>query len=68
MCRGAPESMKKALNLNPDTSKYEYTMHGMQDVPPGLDDVKDFAVMEKSMTVRTIDALASLCCSVQAPQ
>ena len=51
MCRGAPESMKKALNLTPEMSNYEYTKHGMQECPPGLDDVKDFAVMEKSMTV-----------------
>lgn len=50
MCRGAPESMKKALNLDPDVSKFEYTKHGLHGNVDGLDDVKDFAVMEKSMT------------------
>jgi len=50
MCRGAPQGMAKALNLQADVKKYEYLMHGMEGPVDGLDDVKDFAVMEKSMT------------------
>ena len=50
MCRGSPESMKKALNLNSDVSKFEYMKSGFNGDVQGLDDIKDFAVMEKSMT------------------
>ena len=50
MCKGAPENMKKALNLSSDVTDYEYMKHGKTADVEGLDDVKDFAVMEKSMT------------------
>jgi len=50
ICRGAPENMRKSLNLNEDCGTYEYLKHSMLGDIPFLDDVKDFAEMEKSMT------------------
>eukprot|EP00039_Didymoeca_costata_P018027 m.331854 g.331854 ORF g.331854 m.331854 type:complete len:1228 (+) comp16805_c0_seq1:138-3821(+) len=50
MCRGAPEQMQKALNLKTDVKAFKYLASGIQGNVEGLDDVKDFAVMEKSMT------------------
>jgi len=50
ICKGSPASMQKALNLNPDCTTFRYMASGMCGTIEGLDDVKDFAVMEKSMT------------------
>jgi len=49
MCRGSPQSMKDALNLKSDVGVYNYLKTGMKDIVEGLDDVRDFAIMEKSM-------------------
>lgn len=56
MCRGAPQTMRDALNLKPECEQYEYLKHGSTELVPGLDDVKDFAVMEKSMNDCGLDA------------
>eukprot|EP00041_Stephanoeca_diplocostata_P021489 m.501136 g.501136 ORF g.501136 m.501136 type:complete len:1227 (-) comp21837_c1_seq6:181-3861(-) len=50
MCRGAPKSMRDALSLQEDCSVYEYLKSSNLEKIQFLDDVKDFAVMEKSMT------------------
>jgi myosin-6 len=50
MCRGAPKTMRDALNLAEDCASYEYLRHSKLEPIPFLDDVKEFAVMEKSMT------------------
>jgi len=56
MCRGAPDSIRGALNLKEDVKEYRYLKEGMQAPVDGLDDVKDFAVMEKSMTDCGLDS------------
>lgn len=56
MCRGAPSTMTQALNLSSDVKKFNYLKHGFCDDVAGLDDVKDFAVMEKSMTDCALEA------------
>lgn len=56
MCKGAPAPMQQALNLKPDVSAYEYLKHGITSDVDGLDDIKEFAVMEKSMTDCGLDA------------
>ena len=48
MCKGSPDSMKQALNLG-DVSSFNYLKKGITGDIQFLDDVKDFAVMEKSM-------------------
>ena len=50
MCRGAPKTMRDALNLQSDCAAYNYMKGSLLAEIPFLDDVKDFAVMEKSMT------------------
>lgn len=50
MCKGSPANMQQALNLKSDVKHFRYMANGMCDNVDGLDDVKDFAVMEKSMT------------------
>jgi myosin-6 len=50
MCKGSPAGMRDALNLKPDVTQYRFLKTGITADVPGLDDVKDFAVMEKSMT------------------
>ena len=50
ICRGAPANMRQSLNLSEDCSQYEYLKHSMLCDIPFLDDVKDFAEMEKSMS------------------
>eukprot|EP00038_Savillea_parva_P000948 m.100167 g.100167 ORF g.100167 m.100167 type:complete len:1317 (+) comp10335_c1_seq6:64-4014(+) len=50
MCRGAPKTMRDALNLQEDCGQYNYLKHSLLDKIEFLDDTKDFAVMEKSMT------------------
>jgi len=50
MCRGAPKSMRDALNLQEDCSAYNFMKHSLLDKIEFLDDTKDFAVMEKSMS------------------
>jgi len=49
MCRGAPQAMKDALNLKTDVGVYNYLKTGLKENVEGLDDVKEFAIMEKSM-------------------
>jgi len=49
MCKGSPQSMKDALNLKADVGVYNYLKTGLKENVEGLDDVKDFALMEKSM-------------------
>jgi len=49
MCKGAPQAMKDALNLKSDVGIYTYLKTGLKENVEGLDDVKDFAIMEKSM-------------------
>ena len=56
MCKGAPDSMKGALNLKSDVEQYEYLKHGVTGPIQFMDDVKDFAVMEKSMNDCGLDA------------
>jgi myosin-6 len=56
MCRGAPESIRTALNLKEDIKEYRFMRSGLQSNVEGLDDVKDFAVMEKSMTDCGLDS------------
>lgn len=56
MCRGSPDTMKQALNLKDDVTQYNYLKHGNCGEIQFLDDVKDFAVMEKSMTDVGLDA------------
>jgi myosin-6 len=48
MCKGAPDSMRQALELK-DVTTYNYLNKGITGEIQFLDDVKDFAVMEKSM-------------------
>lgn len=48
MCKGSPDAMKSALNLG-DVSSFSYLKKGITGEIQFLDDVKDFAVMEKSM-------------------
>lgn len=50
ICRGAPDSMRKALNINSDCAAYRLMRNSALGEIAFLDDVKDFAVMEKSMT------------------
>jgi myosin-6 len=50
ICRGAPAKMREALNLNQDCGAYNFLKNSFLDPVPFLDDVKDFAEMEKSMT------------------
>jgi myosin-6 len=50
ICRGAPKTMRDALNINEDCSAYRFLKKSRLDSIPFLDDVKDFAEMEKSMT------------------
>jgi myosin-6 len=50
MIKGSPPEMAGALNLKPTPEAYEYTKHGVTTDVAGLDDVKEFAMMEKSMT------------------
>mmetsp|Transcript_20494 Transcript_20494/g.53304 ORF Transcript_20494/g.53304 Transcript_20494/m.53304 type:complete len:1225 (+) Transcript_20494:39-3713(+) len=50
ICRGAPEAMRNALNLNEDCSHYNLLKSSMLGKIEFLDDVKDFAEMEQSMT------------------
>jgi myosin-6 len=50
ICRGAPKTMRDALNINEDCGAYRFLKHSLLDPIPFLDDVKDFAEMEKSMT------------------
>jgi len=56
MVKGAPEPMKQALNLKKAVDEFEYLKHGITTDVDGLDDVKEFAVMEKSMTDCGLDA------------
>jgi myosin-6 len=49
MCKGSPDSMKQALNLQSDVTQYNFLKDGVCGDIKFLDDVKDFAVMEKSM-------------------
>jgi len=49
MCKGSPQSMRSALNLSADVGTYNYLKTGLKENVEGLDDVKDFAIMEKSM-------------------
>jgi myosin-6 len=48
MCKGAPDNMKQSLHLG-SVDSFEYLRHGITSDVQFLDDVKDFAVMEKSM-------------------
>eukprot|EP00041_Stephanoeca_diplocostata_P021488 m.501112 g.501112 ORF g.501112 m.501112 type:complete len:1227 (-) comp21837_c1_seq4:181-3861(-) len=48
--RGAPEAMRKALDINTDASTYNYVKQSMLEDIRGLDDKKDFAMMERAMT------------------
>eukprot|EP00037_Helgoeca_nana_P027787 m.321649 g.321649 ORF g.321649 m.321649 type:complete len:1221 (+) comp27594_c2_seq6:32-3694(+) len=50
MCRGAPKTMRDALNLQEDCAAYNFMKSSNLEKIEFLDDVKDFAVMEKSMT------------------
>jgi len=50
ICRGAPKSMRDALNINEDCAAYRFLKSSQLGAIPFLDDVKDFAEMEKSMT------------------
>lgn len=50
ICRGAPMKMRESLNLQEDCSAYKFLKSSNLEPIPFLDDVKDFAVMEKSMT------------------
>jgi myosin-6 len=50
ICRGAPKTMRDALNINEDCAAYKFLKSSRLDSIPFLDDVKDFAEMEKSMT------------------
>jgi len=49
MCKGSPQTMKEALNLKADVGMYNYLKTGIKENVEGLDDVKEFAIMEKSM-------------------
>eukprot|EP00055_Hartaetosiga_balthica_P015565 m.92745 g.92745 ORF g.92745 m.92745 type:complete len:1216 (+) comp8899_c1_seq1:183-3830(+) len=48
ICKGAPESMRSTFNLG-SVDSYNYLKNGITGEIKFLDDVKDFAVMEKSM-------------------
>eukprot|EP00040_Diaphanoeca_grandis_P029379 m.172059 g.172059 ORF g.172059 m.172059 type:complete len:1230 (+) comp31666_c7_seq6:107-3796(+) len=50
MCRGSPKTMRDALSLAEDCSQYSFLKNSCLTPVPFLDDVKEFAVMEKSMT------------------
>jgi len=50
MCRGSPKTMRDALSIAEDCSQYSFLKNSCLTPVPFLDDVKEFAVMEKSMT------------------
>jgi myosin-6 len=50
LCRGAPKGMRDALNISEDAGTYNFMKHSMLGDIPFLDDVKDFAEQEKSMS------------------
>jgi len=56
MCKGSPQAMKDALNLKADVGLYSYLKTGVKENVEGLDDVKEFAIMEKSMNDVGFDA------------
>jgi myosin-6 len=61
MCRGAPKTMRDALNLQSDCAAYSYMKGSMLGEIPFLDDVKDFAVMEKSMSDCGLEVRGTSC-------
>jgi myosin-6 len=50
LCRGAPKGMRDALNISEDCGTYNFMKHSMLGEIPFLDDVKDFAEQEQSMS------------------
>jgi len=49
ICKGSPESMRNSLSLQADVTQYAYLKTGITSNVEGLDDVKEFAILEKAM-------------------